>query len=218
MVRAVVCASAVVLASFLAGCSGHDASVGDNDGASTLQLQTKKDGAATGDGATCSWADTTTYETCASPSTPIPTYRLGDEFKSIDGCNECECTDKGIMCTVRQCNGPGNVAPPYAGAPDGPACTADAKKCPDGSYVGRSGPNCAFDPCGGGDMPIACDSSQRICNDGSSAKRPPDSCEQICPEDSAPIACQDDAKQCPDGSYVGRTGPKCEFSPCPGKK
>jgi hypothetical protein len=27
------------------------------------------------------------------------------------------------------------------------ACTADAKLCPDGSYVGRSGPNCEFDPC-----------------------------------------------------------------------
>ncbi len=24
------------------------------------------------------------------------------------------------------------------------ACTADAKQCPDGSYVGRSGPNCEF--------------------------------------------------------------------------
>lgn len=27
------------------------------------------------------------------------------------------------------------------------ACTADAKLCPDGSYVGRSGPNCSFAPC-----------------------------------------------------------------------
>ncbi len=26
-------------------------------------------------------------------------------------------------------------------------CTADAMLCPDGSYVGRSGPNCTFDPC-----------------------------------------------------------------------
>ena len=24
------------------------------------------------------------------------------------------------------------------------ACTADAMQCPDGSYVGRSGPNCEF--------------------------------------------------------------------------
>lgn len=27
------------------------------------------------------------------------------------------------------------------------ACTMDAKICPDGSAVGRSGPNCEFDPC-----------------------------------------------------------------------
>jgi hypothetical protein len=27
------------------------------------------------------------------------------------------------------------------------ACTMDAKQCPDGSYVGRSGPSCAFEPC-----------------------------------------------------------------------
>lgn len=29
-------------------------------------------------------------------------------------------------------------------------CTMEAKLCPDGSYVGRSGPNCAFAPCPGG--------------------------------------------------------------------
>ncbi len=27
------------------------------------------------------------------------------------------------------------------------ACTMDAKLCPDGSAVGRSGPNCEFAPC-----------------------------------------------------------------------
>lgn len=27
------------------------------------------------------------------------------------------------------------------------ACTIEAKVCPDGSYVGRSGPKCEFDPC-----------------------------------------------------------------------
>ncbi len=32
--------------------------------------------------------------------------------------------------------------------PDKPvACTADAKLCPDGSAVGRVGPNCEFAPC-----------------------------------------------------------------------
>ena len=27
------------------------------------------------------------------------------------------------------------------------ACTQEAKLCPDGSYVGRTGPNCEFAPC-----------------------------------------------------------------------
>lgn len=31
--------------------------------------------------------------------------------------------------------------PPPAPAP---VCTMDAKQCPDGSFVGRSGPNCEF--------------------------------------------------------------------------
>lgn len=30
---------------------------------------------------------------------------------------------------------------------DGVACTMDAKQCPDGSYVGRIAPDCAFAPC-----------------------------------------------------------------------
>lgn len=29
------------------------------------------------------------------------------------------------------------------------ACTEDAMRCPDGSYVGRTGPNCEFAPCPG---------------------------------------------------------------------
>jgi hypothetical protein len=29
------------------------------------------------------------------------------------------------------------------------ACTMDAKMCPDGSAVGRQGPNCEFAPCPG---------------------------------------------------------------------
>ena len=32
---------------------------------------------------------------------------------------------------------------------NGPICTADAKQCPDGTYVGRTGPNCEFAKCPG---------------------------------------------------------------------
>jgi hypothetical protein len=38
------------------------------------------------------------------------------------------------------------------------ACTMDAKMCPDGSYVGRSGPNCEFTPC------PELSSAQKYCN------------------------------------------------------
>lgn len=31
--------------------------------------------------------------------------------------------------------------------PVGKACTMEAKLCPDGSAVGRTGPNCEFTPC-----------------------------------------------------------------------
>jgi len=33
-------------------------------------------------------------------------------------------------------------------------CTADAKLCPDGSYVGREGPNCEFKECPSTTTPI----------------------------------------------------------------
>lgn len=69
----------------------------------------------------------------------------------------------------------------------GVACTMEAKICPDGSAVGRTGPNCEFAAC-------------------PSVSPPPD---------EGWIACTADAMQCPDGSWVGRTGSNCQFV-CPG--
>jgi len=40
-----------------------------------------------------------------------------------------------------------NVRDPRGGGSSGVACTMEAKLCPDGSYVGRTGPNCEFTPC-----------------------------------------------------------------------
>ena len=34
-------------------------------------------------------------------------------------------------------------------------CTEEAKQCPDGSFVGRTGPNCAFEKCPTGVLPNA---------------------------------------------------------------
>ncbi|MEM6295364.1 MAG: hypothetical protein AAGA54_29090 [Myxococcota bacterium] len=70
----------------------------------------------------------------------------------------------------------------------GSTCPTDAMECPDGSFVGRSGPECAFDPC-----PGESDS-----------------------ESTTGVDCPADAMECPDGTVVGRSGPDCEFDPCPG--
>ncbi len=70
------------------------------------------------------------------------------------------------------------------------ACTEEAKICPDGTSVGRTGPNCEF---------TACPTSPAL--------------EQPVPEEEM-TACTMDAMMCPDGSYVGRTGPNCQFV-CP---
>ncbi|MCE9508058.1 MAG: hypothetical protein K8R48_07075 [Alphaproteobacteria bacterium] len=66
-------------------------------------------------------------------------------------------------------------------------CTQDAKLCPDGSGIGRTGPNCEFAPCPGEKE-----------------------------EGSIPV-CSKELKICPDGSSVGRVGPECEFALCPGE-
>ena len=42
-----------------------------------------------------------------------------------------------------------NLFTPTGTPPSQVMCTADAKQCPDGSYVGRTGPNCEFAPCPG---------------------------------------------------------------------
>ena len=52
---------------------------------------------------------------------------------------------------------------------DGWACTMDAKACPDGSYVGRQGPNCEFAACPG--EPQACTKELKICPDGTGVGR-----------------------------------------------
>jgi len=69
------------------------------------------------------------------------------------------------------------------------ACTADAKVCPDGSYVSRQGPNCEFSPC---------PENLRF------------------PDIRFPnIGCPEDARLCADGTTLSRIPPSCEFPPCP---
>lgn len=80
-------------------------------------------------------------------------------------------------------------------APEVPvACTQEAKICPDGSAVGRTGPNCEFAEC-----PIIATTSEN----GGSVTAP------------TSYECNQDAKLCPDGSTVGRVGADCHFAACP---
>lgn len=65
-------------------------------------------------------------------------------------------------------------------------CTDEAKLCPDGSAVGRTGPNCEF---------AACPDTARKGDDM--------------------VYCAQDIKTCADGSYVARQAPTCEFAACP---
>ncbi|WAS95406.1 hypothetical protein [Nannocystis punicea] len=54
----------------------------------------------------------------------------------------------GLAGLLGACAGKSN--PPPADNPDGQkVCTMEAKLCPDGSAVGRTGPNCEFAPCPG---------------------------------------------------------------------
>ena len=68
------------------------------------------------------------------------------------------------------------------------ACTEEAKVCPDGSAVSRTGPNCEFAPCPEGDAGPAAGEGRMSAQD---------------------------AKECPDGSFVSRKPPSCAFDPCP---
>lgn len=74
------------------------------------------------------------------------------------------------------------------------ACTMEAKLCPDGSSVGRTGPNCEF---------AACPQPPSPAHNPSPAPTP------------SPIACPQIARACPDGSFVHPQGPNCEIPACP---
>lgn len=108
--------------------------------------------------------------------------------------------------------------------PDLIACTADAKQCADGSYVGRIGPDCTFAACPNNVL-IDVDSFEDCVAAGNEVMESyPRQCinngehfvEEITVSDPGEVYdCDADAMICPDGSAVGRTGPNCEFEKCP---
>lgn len=60
-------------------------------------------------------------------------------------------------------------APPDAG---GPMCTTEAKICPDGTGVGRTGPNCEFAPCPTAAAPDAGETAPPAAPDAAAAPTP----------------------------------------------
>ena len=114
-------------------------------------------------------------------------------------------------------------------------CSADAKECSDGSYVGRDPKNdCNFEPCkssdgeivdGEKDEPIFCTDDVQECPDGSFVGRDQrNDCNfEPCMNDGGvvdvdiSVGCTEDAKVCPDGSAVSRDPMNdCNFKPCEG--
>jgi hypothetical protein len=63
-------------------------------------------------------------------------------------------------------------------------CQTDALMCPDGTSVGRRGPNCEFAPCPAPPEgePVACTKEAKVCPDGSAVGRTGPNCEfEPCP-------------------------------------
>lgn len=126
MIRSLAITS-ILLGSLVLACAGGGGSTDPSTGANDEQLQKKDDGSATGNGTTCSWQGTALASTYGNA-----TYSVGASVPSIDGCNTCECSAQGILCTVMECS------PPDGGAV---ACPALARVCKDGSSP-TPGPNC----------------------------------------------------------------------------
>lgn len=94
----------------------------------------------------------------------------------------------------------------------GVACPTDAMICPDGSAVGRIGPQCEFAPCPGEDP--GCDKDAMICPDGTAVGREGPDCEFAeCPGGELTCDAGDDAVEpatCPNEGPV----PNLELAGC----
>jgi hypothetical protein len=98
---------------------------------------------------------------------------------------------------------PGQKLPLLQDNENAVACTQEAKQCPDGSYVGRIGPNCEF---------AACPSTN-----ATNTVNPTNVNQNVSRANInvGDIACTQDVLSCADGSYVTRQPPDCQFAKCP---
>ena len=76
--------------------------------------------------------------TVAVTQTPTPTCI--PRPSCLDATPRCMIAQTSDMC-------PAPTKKPVVPQEGNPMCTLDAKLCPDGSYVSRSGPNCEFSTC-----------------------------------------------------------------------
>lgn len=84
------------------------------------------------------------------------------------------------------------------------ACTEEAKVCPDGSAVGRTGPDCSFAPCPKVSKPKPCTMEAKLCPDGSSVVRKGEDCAfEPCPSAKPPV----DRKDPPADEASDKTAP-----------
>lgn len=84
-------------------------------------------------------------------------------------------------------------------------CTEEAKLCPDGSSVGREGPNCEFAPC---PTLVGCTKELKICPDGTGVGRTGPSCEfEPCPGAGTGCNYDDPAKP-----YTLRNAEECNLA------
>ena len=80
---------------------------------------------------------------CSSAPTPPPSGNNNQANGNSNGSNESSNNDSENNGQIAE------ETPDQANAGEQVFCTMDAKMCPDGSYVGRTGPNCEFAACPG---------------------------------------------------------------------
>lgn len=85
------------------------------------------------------------------------------------------------------------------------ACTMELFVCPDGSTVGREGPDCEFPEC---------PEEEAEGEEDQDDEYPVEEIEPDTPPELA-VACTLDVKICPDGTTLSREGVDCEFPECP---
>lgn len=95
------------------------------------------------------------------------------------------------------------------------ACTQEARMCPNGSFVSRTGPHCEFSPCPKDTLPAYPGISEEPFQAPTPATPPKTETKKQPSPAKEGVICTQEVRLCSDGSFVARTGPKCQFAPCP---